>query len=398
MVAGDDGAGARIARNRKRRGLNQRDFAARVHFSVSTIQKVESGHKPASPALIEAVARALRVPVHELQGQPIRGESPREDAVHASVPAIRRALAGWDMPADIPARPLYRIRPDVRQASMLHLASRYRELGTMLPGLLDELTVAYHTVTAHEREVAAGLLTGAYRAAFELVYKLGYGDLVLTAVDRLRWAASASGDPLAEGAAAWLRSWVLSLTGDLPRALLLLEQTRHDVHRRFPKRTPARISVIGSLHLRQAAILGRQRRLAEADDHIAEARELAQHLGVDGNAYLLAFGPSNVAIHSVAVAADALNYAEAIKRAKGVRLPARIPKERSSHHAIEVAHAYQQYGDAEGSVRCLQKARRIAPQHTRFHPMVHETVRALIDQRRTTGPVATFADWLRLTV
>lgn len=396
------GIGARIARNRKRRGLTQTRFAELVPASVSLVRQVESGHKPASPAFTAAAARALGVPVHELQGQPYRGENLRGDALHACVTPLRRSLLAWDMPADAPPRPLNELRTEVRNASSLHLASDYRALGEILPALLEEMTVTFHSASGGERKEAAKLLAEAYRAALEIVYKLGYGDLVLTALDRLRWAAEESGDPLlAKGVTGWLRGWILCVNNDEARALKLLEDSRRDLEPLLDTESPQALSVIGSLHLRQAIVLSRQGKLSDADVHIARARELADRLGVDGNAYLLAFGPTNVAIHSVAVAVDAQCGDKAIERARHLGVPRTLSKERASHHLIDVARAYQQEGQSESALSCLQKARRLAPQHTRLHPMVHETVRSLIiDQRkrRAVHPVVDFADWLRLTV
>lgn len=62
--------GARIAVLRKTHGWTGRELARRAHVSYSLLAKVESGAAPASPALIGAVARALRVDVPRITGQP----------------------------------------------------------------------------------------------------------------------------------------------------------------------------------------------------------------------------------------------------------------------------------------------------------------------------------------
>ncbi|MFC4912808.1 helix-turn-helix domain-containing protein [Actinomadura gamaensis] len=102
-----DGVGRRIARARKLRGFTQQQLADRVPCSKSLIAQVERGHKPASQALVSGVARALRVGVGDLTGQPYRGETAREDLVHACVPDLRRSLLTWDLPDDeVRPRPL----------------------------------------------------------------------------------------------------------------------------------------------------------------------------------------------------------------------------------------------------------------------------------------------------
>src|SRR5260370_41593 len=69
-MSDQDRAGTRIATIRKMRGWTGRELANKTHVSYSLLAKVESGAVPASPALIGAVARALRVDVPRITGQP----------------------------------------------------------------------------------------------------------------------------------------------------------------------------------------------------------------------------------------------------------------------------------------------------------------------------------------
>ena len=94
----EDSIGSRVASARKFRGLTQRRLADLAHVSYSLLTKVESGHVPATPAFIAAVARALRVDIVELTGQPYRGHTAREDQAHATIPEIRRVLLAHDVP------------------------------------------------------------------------------------------------------------------------------------------------------------------------------------------------------------------------------------------------------------------------------------------------------------
>jgi hypothetical protein len=48
-------------------------------------------------------------------------------------------------------------------------------------------------------------------------------------------------------------------------------------------------------------------------------------------------------------------------------------------------------------LRCLQEARRIAPQQTRHHPMVRETVLSIASARRGREGLDLFASWLGLS-
>ena len=67
---------------------------------------------------------------------------------------------------------------------------------------------------------------------------------------------------------------------------------------------------------------------------------------------------------------------------------------RRGHHYIDLARAYVMADDNEGALRCLQEARRIAPQQTRHHPMVRETVLTIAAARRGREELSLFASWL----
>lgn len=104
---------------------------------------MESGHKPATPSLIAAVAGALHVDVTDLTGQPYRGADARSDRIHAAISQLRRALVYWDIPPilDVPPRPLDDLAAEAEQVNRLRMQASYVELGDLLPALLKELTV-----------------------------------------------------------------------------------------------------------------------------------------------------------------------------------------------------------------------------------------------------------------
>jgi hypothetical protein len=163
------------------------------------------------------------------------------------------------------------------------------------------------------------------------------------------------------------------------------------------------LSVYGSAHLRSAILAARAARTRgpgnaqEAWAHIHAARLVADHIGADRNDYGLAFGPSNVAQHEVAVAVELEDGEEAVQRSRLVRLGPSVPAVRRGHHYIDLARGYVMAGDHTGGLRCLEQARRIAPQQTRHHPMVRETVLAIATARRGREELSLFASWLGLS-
>ncbi|GAA2640807.1 helix-turn-helix transcriptional regulator [Actinomadura fulvescens] len=394
----DEGIGWRIARARKSRGLTQQQLADRVPCSKSLIAQVEAGHKPASQALVAGVARALRVGIGKLTGQPYDDE-PRAGRIHATIPDIRRALLAWDLPGeDIRPRPIDELQKDVARLSAFGRDARYGQLGEALPGLLEELTAAAHAATGQEETQLYALLSEAYTGVTAIAYTLGYFDLRSLAMERVEWAARESQDPLRVARTQWQRSTLFLASASYDKGAKLLDRVRRDIGENIAQMDEPTLSVYGAAHLRSAIFAARKPSKATAWAHIDEARAAARVLDADANHYGLEFGPSNVAIHEVAVAVEMYDGTEAVQRASRIHLPATVPPVRRGHYYIDLARGFLYHGDRAQSLDALTRARRIAPQQTRNHPMVHETTRMLVElERRRSGSLSGFASWLGIT-
>jgi transcriptional regulator with XRE-family HTH domain len=394
----EDSIGSRVASTRKFRGLTQRRLADLAHVSYSLVTKVESGQVPATPAFIAAVARALRVDIIELTGQPYRGANARDDKVHTTVPDIRRVLLAHDLQTDVdcPLPDLDELATQVETASALRQGARYFELGELVPDLIGTLSKVAQRLDEPGKNRAYGLLAEAYGAADAVVYKLGYTDLSSLAVDRVCWASLRSWDRLMVAASHWLRASSFLTNGAYAEADALLTWAREDLEPLLPKADAQLWSVYGSLHLKQAIVSARSNNADAAWSHLAEAKQAAMVSG-DNNHYQLAFGPTNVRIHEVAVAVELSDGPEAIRRADGFEVPAHIPAERSSHHYIDLARGYLLNADRGRALESLQQARRLAPQQTRYHPMVRDTLISLARaERRSSRTLRGFAAWVGL--
>lgn len=396
--AADERIGRRIAQARKLRGLTQQQLADRVPCSKSLIAQVERGHKPATQAFVTAVARTLRIELGKLTGQPYRDLGARENQAHAHIPEIQRALLSWDLPSEeIQPPPVEQLRADVRRASLLGRQARYIQLGEMLPGLLEELTQAAHISEGAQRDELFGLLSEAYTGVTAIAYTLGYFDLRSLAMDRVAWAAQASQDPLRVARTQWQRSTLFLATASYGKGLMLLDRVRHSIGEDLGRLTPAELSIWGAAHLRSAIFAARATDRQTAFDHIEHAREAAHVLGQDANHYGLEFGPSNVIMHEVAAAVEMCDGGEAIRRAQHTKLSSAVAPVRLGHYYIDLARGYLYHGDRQRSLEMLLAARRAAPQQTRNHPMVRETVRMLVDlERRRPRNLTGFASWLGL--
>jgi transcriptional regulator with XRE-family HTH domain len=359
-MADEDRIGARIAVIRKTRGWTARELAQRAHVSYSLLAKVESGAAPASPALIGAVARALRVDVPRVTGQPYDDSRGQAGRLYAAIVPIRRSVDTFDLPdQDVTPRPFGELATDVRRISALGQDAKYVQIGLELPGLLDELGAAVHAAREEDRPALFGLLAGAYSGASAIANLLGYLDLRSQVVDRIRWAAELSGDPLRVQRVRWQRTASLMAVGAYAQALTLMDQVRADLGDDLSVMDGPALSVYGSAHLRSAILAARAARTLgpgyaqEAWACVDGARLVADHMGADRNDYGLAFGPSNVAQHEVAVAVELEDGEQAMQRSRRVRLGPSVPPVRRGHHYIDLARGYVMAGDHAGGCAAL---------------------------------------------
>ena len=133
--------------------------------------------------------------------------------------------------------------------------------------------------------------------------------------------------------------------------------------------------------------------LAAAASHLAEARGIGHH--VPDAAYRgTAFGPSSVRIHEIAAAAEMGDCTAVLRKAAGWQPSPTVPAERRSHYFIELARVQLWAGHRNDALASLCAARRIAPQHTRHNPRVHETARTLTRlERHPSDTLLGFARW-----
>src|SRR5262249_5431219 len=149
---------------RKTRGWTARELARRAAVSYSLLTKVESGAAPASPAFIGAVARALRVDLPRITGQPYEDPDSRHAALQGAIGVLRRAVLAHDVPppSDAPPRSADALAEDVRAARALSRQARYVQLSQALPGLIVELQAAVSMADDRGRPALYALLAEAY--------------------------------------------------------------------------------------------------------------------------------------------------------------------------------------------------------------------------------------------
>lgn len=387
------GIGARVAERRKLHGLTQAQLAHRAHVSLSLVRKVEQGSAPASPAFTAAVATALRTTVAELYDQPrLRYGAERDHLAEVET-------AVMEGPASVTAyRPpgLEMLATRVDEIARLQRRSRYQESSVLMPSLLAEMHTAAALAPAGEHsERAHHLLATLYGCVVICLHRLA-SPLVSQAAERAAEAARFSGDPM------------LAALCDQERALPLMYRGAYDTAQRIVTRaqesiadeptSPEVLSARGAMHLRSAIIAARKYDAATSDAHLAEARDLASQLPLHANLYDTAFCTPNVHIHSVAAAVEMQDGTTAVTREAGNPLPSATMRSRVAHHNIDLGRAWLLHGDHTKALQALNIARRTAPQQTRYHPMVAETVLTLARaERRRSDTLSGFAAWMGIT-
>jgi Flavoprotein len=148
--------------------------------------------------------------------------------------------------------------------------------------------------------------------------------------------------------------------------------------------TPSLVSVAGALWLISAVIAGRRTDRTEAYRRLDEGERLAEMLGHDANFAWTAFGPTNVAIHRVSVAAELGDAREALEVATAVdpdALPVGLNGRRAQVY-LDLAWAQAQRKRDSEAILHLLEAERVAPNAIRYNVLVREMVREMLTRSK----------------
>ncbi|WP_433566927.1 helix-turn-helix domain-containing protein [Nocardia sp. CA-151230] len=383
--------GQAIASERKIAGLSQRQLAARSNYSLSLIKAVEQGREPASPGFVAAVAAALRVDPDRLQGTPYL-ETLAEDGPLEGLAELRAVLAegSYVQPLEPPSRPELRASLAAVEAALHN--DRTRRAMALLPTLIRQLYgAAAQARTDSERAEAYEILCAAYVAAENACCRLGYSSLTALVLDRLDWAASHIDDTCYAVRSLMKRSRLLMAHGSTEVALTLVDRGLDMV----PGDSEGERALRGYGNLRGAIVAARGLRLDLAENYIDHARQIAAPMKHESNLYTTDFGPGNVEVHACAVELEAGDPSKAAKDGAALHLPADMAAPRAGHHWQDNARAWLMSGKPDKALVALNKARAVAPQQTRLHPAVRETLHGIAAaQRRQSDSLLGFAAWL----
>lgn len=377
--------GDRVRFFRRRKGISQAALGGLIGRSEDWVSKVERGLIPVDrvTVLLE-LARVLGVrELSDLTGRAVVALTVDEEPEHDSVPAIRRAF--YTQPsrlaadaADVPTAEEIAERSAEAWRIYEYERVRYAVVGPMLPRLLAEA----HAAAAADPAASKSLIS-VYHLLQVFLRRLGERTLSQIAADRSMSLADQLGDPELIAASAWNLCSILTNLGHVEESADLALSTID----RYPLADDAadsHIAAHGALHLAAVIASVRSGTAPRAWDLLRRAGEVADRLGGDSNHWRTSFGPTNVNMHSVHLAAEEGDAAEAIHFADDVRDNEQLPLERRTRYLIEVMHAHRLQRDDMGTLFMAQKIRQLSPEEMRWHPLVRAAVSDLLTRERPT--------------
>ena len=386
-AAGDHlSVGERIAFYRRRRGLTQAVLAGLVGRSEDWLSKVERGERQVRRLdVITEVARALRVTIGDLLGQPVLMD---DDEDHDDVPAIRDAL----MAPRRMSRVLFDRFPDASRPVDLLSAATIAEQGwatyqggrlgrviVELPSLiqtaqrLEDLSVEG---SASIRRLCLAVSARTHHLAATSLIKVGEADLAWIAAERAMQAADLSDDPLVLASAARAGTHALLAVGRYADALDLGTTASKWLGERLDESDPAALSLYGMLHLRSAFAAGLRHDRSLANELLDRALNAGLRLGRDANYWQTGFGPTNVELHRIAIALELGDVSFVVERGHRMSVQ-QMPQERRVSLRIDVARGLSLTAQDDEALSELLDAEQDAPQLVRHNPLVREMVRAM---------------------
>jgi transcriptional regulator with XRE-family HTH domain len=402
--AGDQlSVGQRIAFYRGRRGLTQATLGALVGRSEEWVSSIERGRRQVRRLdVLTDVARALRVSLPDLLGQPVLMEDEeRQD----DIPAVRDALMAPRRLSRLLYRPAETSTPPDPTASARFTEQVWFEYQAGRIGrVVAELPELIRTAQLLEDEPGsdrAGWAVSArvHHLAATTLSKVGESDLSWIAAERALHAAEQADDPLVLASAARAGTHAFLANGRYDDALSLGTTAAGWLRERMSEHDPAALSLFGMLHLRTAVAAGRHNDRSTARELLDHATDAAEQLGEDGNYWQTGFGPTNVELHRLSVALDLGDIAYVVDRAPQISAE-NMPAERTATHLIDTGRALSLVARDDEALTSFLDAEQIAPQLVRHSPVVREAVKAMhrrapATSRTRTSPLAGLAERCR---
>lgn len=393
-----------LAARREALGLTQEALAHKLGVELSTVGRWERATLTPQPWRRPELARALRVSLDELDDllrpAPPRTAEPAEGtasltsrregmvdtavvtggAVAGHVATRRRDTRGEASPARPVPLLMASVSRQVAEVHRLYQAACYAEVRRLLPSvtaMVDELVT--ESSGARRRDVF-GVECSLHIAVAKLATKAGNHAEAWAVAERARVVAEAGEDRFGEAAAAYQRTCALLRAGESDHA----EHVASVAAERLRDRDRHSLTWRGALTLINAIIAARRNDSVEAAHRLDQAEELAQLLGMDDNIGWTAFGPTNVVIHRLSVAATLADPCSALREADKIdvaRMSTGLRGRQAQFH-LDNAWAHTQLSEDPEAVIHLLDTERVAPEFVSANPTAHELIQTLMRRER----------------
>lgn len=311
------------------------------------------------------------------------------DAVLDPINAARQAMAS----VEDGARALSELRSVVDRAMRVSLSSDYGKLERSLPSLIGQAEAAVMHASEDDR-AAQQAISDVYAVVGWTLIKADSPVGAWIAAQRAVQAAEHTDDVLRVAAATRCLAEVHMRAKNFEEATRTALLAAVTLQSAAPEDKVTALSLRGAALLSAAAASARRGDSREAHAALKAAAVCAGELGQDRSDLATVFGPTNVAIHQVAIAVELGDAREAVRHIPAVQLE-RMPKaltERRSRFLIDVARSYAQVRDDSVAIDVLLRAEAIAPDELRHHRRTRELVPQLLARERRASELRGLAD------
>lgn len=385
--------GRRIAENRMRRGMSQAQLADHAEVTRDYISKLENDAR-GSPSMeaLRRIAEALQVPIAALTGE-IPPPSRDPSAQHSVVRQVRHSLAVHEFLSilmDVGTGPvvsessLRRVSVQSARAWDLTHASDFTPLGTLLSTLIVESEETARRAAPALTKDGFRVVAEVYQVVAALMAQLGETELAWIAADRAVFAAERADNVLLMAACSFRLGHAFLAGVHYDDAREAAATALRALKPRLEDGQPEVVSLWGALHLVTAIAAARSGLTIDAERALQAAEEAAARLGHDRNDFHTEFGPTNVQLNAVAVAAETQRPGEALRRAMAIDAT-HLSHERQAHLLMDVARAYRQRQDISHMVKELVAAEALAPDAVQYNWRIRDMVFRVMKRQARPG-------------
>lgn len=380
--------GERVAWYRRRRGISQEVLAGRVGRTVDWLSKAENNRLELDRlSVIKTLADSLDVTLGDLLAEPTLMEWTADSGTR-TVSTLRSALMNYrqltpllGVPTEGEPTPLEELSNSVADVWDAYQDSRYGFATRRLPLVLADALITVQAHRGRDRERAHELMAMTYQGAAMVLTKVGETDLAWIAADRGLAAAQQSDNMVVTGSLFRSVAHCLLSNGRFEVAAQLVSDAADYLRPALRNASPEFLSIYGTLFLTGSMASARADDRAATRAFLTEADQAAQRLGQDANHMWTAFGPTNVAIHKVATAAELGDMQVAMDLGPQIDT-SDLPIERRTRHNLEVARALSSHNRTNDALSMILEAEQWAPEQVRSHYLARELVLTWVRNQR----------------